>query len=321
MTLLPRVLDAVLEGPIAPSFTRAGYDLRSRAEGWTDLANYDVAGRVIVLTGATSGLGLAAAHRIATAGTHLVIIGRNPEKTERVRGELDELGEGEVDVVIADMGELDEVAAAADRILDRHAAIDALLHNAGTLTANHTTNRSGLEATVASQVVGPHLLTRRLLDALDANDGRVITMSSGGMYSAGLTVSQLLMDPADYGGSEQYARAKRAQVTLNEMWPTRIEGRAVTFHALHPGWADTPGVEAALPTFRKIVGPALRTADQGADTMVWLTLDDGEPLESSGDFWHDRRRRSIHKLPTTRRTDTPERRAALWAWVEEQSDT
>jgi NAD(P)-dependent dehydrogenase (short-subunit alcohol dehydrogenase family) len=147
-------------------------------------------------------------------------------------------------------------------------------------------------------------------------------MSSGGMYSAGLTVSRLQMgepgsdDP--YKGAEQYARAKRAQVTLAEMWAERFADSGVRFHSLHPGWADTPGVEDALPTFRKIVGPLLRTPEEGADTLVWLTVDDAA-LEQNGRFWHDRAPRSIHRLPQTRRSDTPERRRKLWDWCVTQA--
>jgi len=141
-------------------------------------------------------------------------------------------------------------------------------------------------------------------------------MSSGGMYTAGLTVSKLQMAAADYKVAEQYARAKRAQVTLNEMWAERFGDRDISFHALHPGWADTPGVDDALPGFSKIMGPLLRSPEQGADTLVWLAADD-VPAEMSGEFWHDRVVRSIHKLPTTRATDTPERRLALWDWVSE----
>ena len=161
-------------------------------------------------------------------------------------------------------------------------------------------------------------MTTALLPALcAAAPGRVLTMSSGGMYSAPLSIAGLQMSEADYKGAEQYARAKRAQVTLTEMWADRIDPAQVVFHSLHPGWADTPGVEEALPTFRKIVGPLLRSPEQGADTLVWLAADDTEPLGSSGTFWLDRRARSIHKLPTTRRTDTPDRRQALWDWVQE----
>jgi NAD(P)-dependent dehydrogenase (short-subunit alcohol dehydrogenase family) len=143
-------------------------------------------------------------------------------------------------------------------------------------------------------------------------------MASGGLYAAGLTVDHLEMGD-DYRGAEQYARAKRAQVTLNELWTERLAGSGVVFHAVHPGWADTPGVEEALPTFRRIVGPFLRTPEQGADTMVWLAADDGVPLQTTGRFWLDRRSRPIHRLPTTRWSDTPEKRAALWEWCVERS--
>jgi NAD(P)-dependent dehydrogenase (short-subunit alcohol dehydrogenase family) len=138
------------------------------------------------------------------------------------------------------------------------------------------------------------------------------------MYATGLAVRHLQMSAVDYRGSEQYARAKRAQVTLNEMWAVRVAPSATVFHAMHPGWADTPGVEAALPTFRRITRPLLRTAEQGADTMVWLAADDSV-ARSSGGFWHDRRRRSIHKVPSTRRSDTHQRRVELWEWCIEQT--
>jgi hypothetical protein len=78
-------------------------------------------------------------------------------------------------------------------------------------------------------------------------------------------------------------------------------------------------VEASLPGFRKLVGPFLRDPIEGADTMVWLGSDDGEPLETNGRFWLDRRPRSIHKLPSTRATDTPDRRGRLWHRMEELS--
>ncbi len=139
-------------------------------------------------------------------------------------------------------------------------------------------------------------------------------MSSGGMYASPLRVGDLQMGD-DYKGSEQYARAKRAQVTLNEMWAQKYPTLDVVFHSMHPGWADTPGVRDSLPTFRKIVGPLLRSPQQGADTMVWLALDDGDPLTTTGKFWLDRHQRSIHKLPNTRSSDTPERRRRLWDWV------
>jgi dehydrogenase/reductase SDR family protein 12 len=138
------------------------------------------------------------------------------------------------------------------------------------------------------------------------------------MYAAALDVTRLQMTPDDYRGSTQYARAKRAQVTLNELWAARVTPTNVVFHAMHPGWADTPGVEAALPRFRSAAGPLLRSAEQGADTAIWLACDE-RVLRTSGGFWLDRRRRRTHRLPSTRRADTAERRAQLWAWCVEQT--
>lgn len=312
------LIDRVLEAPIAPSFTRIGSIVRSRTERWTDLDDYDLSGRTILLTGATSGLGLAAAHRLAGLGATLIVVGRNPAKTDAACAALPSPSGAVHAARYADMGDLDAVDALADTVLAEHAAVDTLVHNAGALLAERTENAAGVEVTVSSQVLGPFLLTARLLPTLQANGpGRVLTMSSGGMYSSPLTINRLQMsgpDSADpYKGAEQYARAKRAQVTLTEMWAEKFADSGVFFHSLHPGWADTPGVEEALPTFRKIVGPLLRSPDEGADTLVWLIADD-QATTINGRFWHDRAPRSIHRLPQTRRSDTPERRSDLWSW-------
>ena len=311
---MARLVDALVEAPIAPSFTRVGYEVRSRLEHWQPLDSYRVDGRVVVLTGGTSGLGLAAAEQLARCGATVVLVARDQQRGERVCRELaDRTGNGSLSTVVADLGDIRAVHAAATELRRRFDTIDVLLHNAGALTSERHETVDGLEATVASQVVGPFLLTCLLLDRLRSSaSARVVTMSSGGMYASPLEVERLQM-AADYRGAEQYARAKRAQVTLNEMWAAHPGGRGISFHAVHPGWADTPGVAASLPLFRRVVGPLLRDPLQGADTMVWLALDD-EGSASSGRFWLDRRPRPIHRLPTTRRSDTPERRRALWEW-------
>ncbi len=317
----PRLIDAALEGLVVPSFTRIGPSARRRLFNWRSVDSYDLSGRVVAITGATSGLGRAAAMQIASDGATVIVLGRNGGKTERVAAEIRaETGNQGVSAIIAEMGDLDSVRRAAKEILAAHDRLDVLVHNAGALTQRRVDASDGTEATIASQVVGPFLLTSLLLDRLqDSAPARVITMSSGGMYSAGLTVNHLQMSVGDYNGSTQYALAKRAQVTLNEMWAQRVDPHKVVFHAMHPGWADTPGVQESLPTFRKIVGPLLRDAAGGADTMVWLAADDAEPLASSGGFWLDRRIRPIHRLPGTRRSDTAARRNKLWEWVNAQT--
>lgn len=312
------IVDALIEAPVVTSFTRIGYDVRSRIDDWRPLEEYDLAGRVMVLTGATSGLGKAAAMQLSECGATLVLVGRDADRNEQAVAEvIDSSGNPNVTQVAADMGDYEQVTALAGRVLAEHDRLDVLIHNAGALTANRRTAPDGTEATVASQVVGPFLLTSLLLERLAASrPSRVLTMSSGGMYSAGLTVSGLQMSEAEYRGTEQYARAKRAQVALNEMWAERFGGLGIHFHAMHPGWASTPGVDASLPTFSKVMGPLLRSPEQGADTLVWLAADD-IPLRSNGGFWLDRRPRSTHKLRGTKNAETAERRERLWAWVSE----
>lgn len=319
---LARVVDSLIEAPIAPSFSKVGYQLRSRLEHWTQLASYDLTGRTIVITGATSGIGFQAAEELARLGAHVVISGRDPAKARGVRAEIAaRTGSSDLSIACADMAELQQVRAMAGLLLASHPRIDVLVNNAGALTGHRSVNSAGVESTVASQLLGPFLLTSLLLPTLaTASPGRVVTMSSGGMYAAGLTVDDLQMTDGGYRGSQQYARAKRAQVTLNQMWAKRVDRTAVVFHALHPGWADTPGVEAALPQFRRLMKPLLRTPAEGADTLVWLAADDGEPVRTSGDFWLDRKRRKIHRLPSTRRSDTPRRRHELWDWCIAQTD-
>ena len=141
-----------------------------------------------------------------------------------------------------------------------------------------------------------------------AGPGRVLTMSSGGMYTQRFAAAELEMNPANYDGTIAYARAKRAQVMLTHEWAQRVPASDVVFHSMHPGWADTPGVESSLPGFYRVMRPLLRSPEQGADTAVWLASAP-EALEVNGAFWHDRRRRSEHRVPWTR---SDESAAAVW---------
>jgi len=314
------ILDGALEAPVVTSFTRLGYVLRARAAHFVPIDSYDLSGRTVLVTGATSGLGREIARSSAALGASVILWGRDPSRLASTRDELLRgTPSAAIDIVVADMSEPSAVRAGAAEVLERHPRLDTIVHNAGALTADRRVNSDGVEATVAGQVVGPFLLTSLLLDRLRSSaPARVITMSSGGMYTTGLDVAHLEMG-ADYRGAEQYARAKRAQVTLNEMWAERSAGFGVVFQALHPGWADTPGLREALPSFRRVIGPLLRSTVEGADTAMWLLADDGEPMRANGGFWHDRHRRSIHKIARTRRSDTPAERERLWQWCVERA--
>lgn len=314
-------IDAALEWSVVGSFTRVGSALRRRMDHWTALGQRRLDGRVVVMTGATSGLGLEAARAFGRMGATVEILARNAAKAEATCAELRrDTGNPKLGFVVADTGDLVALGRAAAELLARHPAIHVLIHNAGALDDVRQTSPQGLEATVASQVVGPFLLTGLLVPALAAGaPSRVLWVSSGGMYSEPLSVDQLEMSASDYDGTTAYARAKRAQVTLAELWATRLAAKGISVHSMHPGWADTPGVARSLPRFRRIVGPLLRTPADGVDTLVWLAVEDDAALQPSGRFWLDRRPRALHRLASTRRSDTPQERERLWRWAESKS--
>ena len=317
---MSNLLSSLLDATIVPGFSRIGFTARSWLNHWDQVSGFDLTGKVVVITGPTSGLGKECVRILAPTGAQLVLVARNKEKCDDVISSVGSICTGPEPVcVIAEMGDLQSVGNAAREIAIRFPQVFAVVHNAGALLNTRQESPQGIEQTVASHVLGPHLLTTVLLPHLISGQGRVVTVSSGGMYSAELPnidgKRSLEMRAGSYNGSKQYAIAKRAQVTLNEMWATKE--RSVHFDAMHPGWADTPGVQESIPAFRRITKPILRSPEQGADTIAWLAA--VQPIPGpSGSFWSDREVRSIHKLPTTRRSDTAEARTNLWNWCNQK---
>ena len=314
-TFLSNALDAA----VVPGFSKIGYAIRKRLGNWQPISSFDLRGKTVVITGPTSGLGEQVARQLALTGANLVLVARNEEKCARVIAEITPLCTGNTPVFVrAEMGDLESVRSACTAIQQKITHIDVLIHNAGALLNTRQVSPQGIEQTIASHVVGPFLMTTLLLPLM--NGGRVVTVSSGGMYSSGLPAfdkgETLEMPAHKYGGSKQYAIAKRAQVTLTEMWATRVP--QTEFVSMHPGWADTPGVQESIPGFRRVTAPILRSAGEGADTIAWLAV--VSPLPgASGTFWSDREIRPTHKTPQSKKLDTESNRLALWQYVENLS--
>jgi dehydrogenase/reductase SDR family protein 12 len=121
--------------------------------------------------------------------------------------------------------------------------------------------------------------------------GRVVHVSSGGQYTTRLDVTNLQFEknPGAFDGSLQYARVKRAQVVLAEMWAQRIPATEAVSNSMHPGWADTPGVRSSIPQFYESHKDTLRSPAQGIDTMVWLASSrEPKAVTTNGKFVFDR---------------------------------
>jgi dehydrogenase/reductase SDR family member 12 len=319
---LRNALDDLVEATVVLSFTDLGPKIRSPLFGWEDLDAIDLEGRVVAITGATSGLGLAAASRLARMGAGIRLLARDPERIERATVTIGDRAPGaDVRSYLLDVSDLAAVRRTVETLERSEPRLDALINNAGALLPERRSSVDGHELTFATMVLGPFVLTNGLAPLLARTAGsvgvaRVVNVASGGMYLQGLHLDDLQMRQEPYRGSIAYARAKRALVTLTGEWARRFRSRGIAVNAMHPGWADTPGIASSLPTFHRIVGTRLRTADEGADTVVWLVASD-RPARMTGGFWLDRRRRSTDRLPGTRVAEADARR--LWRACERLS--
>ena len=258
---------------VVGSFSRLGYQARRRLYGWHDPQPGALAGRTALVTGPTSGLGRATADSLAALGARVVLVGRSRERLSATAAELAQRhGDAErFPVVVADMSSLASVREAVAAIEASEPRLDILVDSAGAIHAERTVTADGLEATFATMVVGPFVLISGLLPMLErSGDGRVITVVSGGMYGQALPLDDLQFERGEFNGTLAYARAKRAATALTREWGRRLRGRTVRVNAMHPGWADTPGLAESLPGFYGLMGPLLRTPAQGIDTVTWL---------------------------------------------------
>ncbi len=304
------LIDKVLDGSVIGGYTRLGWNVRKCAWDPGDLAPMD--GRVVLVTGATSGIGLAAAEGFAKLGASVRILARDARRGERARAEIAAHSDtGDVGVELCNLSDLAAVRRFAERFSAQAERLDVLVNNAGVLTGERSLSADGIELTFATNVLGPFLLTNTLEGLLERSaPSRVINVSSGGMYTQRLHVEDLQMAGGEFDGPIAYARTKRIEVILTEVWAERLADKGVVVHAMHPGWVDTAGSATSLPRFHRLARPLLRTPRQGADTIVWLG-GASEPARSSGRFWHDRRARTTHRLPWTK--ESAEERERLWS--------
>lgn len=306
--MLTRVLDEAMDWTILPGYTSVGYRVRKRLGSWEAI---ELGGRSVMITGASSGIGEAACVELARAGATVQMVVRSRERGEQARGRIAAAaGSTAVELHVCDVSSLASVREFASGFLASGGPLDVLVNNAGILPSRRAHTEEGLELTFATNVLGPFLLTSMLLPALRrAAPSRVINVSSGGMYTARIDVENLQLEHRDFDGARFYAHTKRAEVILSEEWGRLLAADGITVHSTHPGWVATAGIKSSLPRFNRLLGPLLRDPGAGADTIVWLA---GSPqaARSTGEFWHDRRRRPKHRVPWTR--ESPEERTRLF---------
>ncbi|KAF9603987.1 hypothetical protein IFM89_039341 [Coptis chinensis] len=251
------------------NFTKSGFLEHSKKFKEEDM-KMQIQGKNCVVTGANSGIGYATAEGLAKRGATVYMVCRSKERGEAALSKIQSVtGNQNVFLEVCDLSSVGEVKSFASRFSSKDQPVHVLVNNAGILEQNRSTTSEGLEVNFAVNVAGTFTLTELMVPLLEkaAPDARVITVSSGGMYTTPLT--------------------KDLQVALTEKWTEMYGNKGIGFYTMHPGWADTPGVTKSLPGFSKALSGKLRTNEEGADTVLWLALQPKEKLVS-GSFYFDR---------------------------------
>jgi retinol dehydrogenase-14 len=240
----------------------------------TQVPNGPMAGKTVLVTGATSGIGRATAMGLAAMGARLGITGRDRDRTGEAAAEIRAAGASQVDLFVADLPSQLEVRRLADEVLQTYPRLDVLVNNVGGYWNTRHVTADGLERTFALNYLAPFLLTSVLLDRLKQSaPARVVTVASNA-HSTGQIDFDDLQSERSYSGSRAYSQSKLANVLFTYELARRLPASAVTANALHPGVVNTsfgaedPGGVQRL--FVPFVRPFLKTPGQGAATSIHL---------------------------------------------------
>ncbi|XP_076899315.1 uncharacterized protein LOC143553157 [Bidens hawaiensis] len=276
------------------NFTKSGFLEHSKNFNPEDM-NRRIDGKNCIVTGANSGIGYATAHGLASRGATVYMVCRNKERGEDAVSKIQSSTSNQnVHLEVCDLSSVNDLKSFTSRFKEKDIPVHVLVNNAGLLENTRVTTSEGYELNFAVNVLGTYAMTELLLPLLEKTqpDARVITVSSGGMYTAPLT-TDLQFNNGKFNGVDQYARNKRTQVALTEKWAEKYGDKGIGFYSMHPGWAETPGVAKSLPSFSKSFEGKLRTSEEGADTVIWLALQPKEKLVSGG-LYFDRAEASKH---------------------------
>jgi NAD(P)-dependent dehydrogenase (short-subunit alcohol dehydrogenase family) len=259
-----------------------------------------MAGKTVVITGASAGIGAAAARQLAALGASVVVVGRSPSKTAAVAEEV-----GGVPLV-ADFADLAQVRALAESLLAQFPRIDVLANNAGGTWPKRVTTVDGHELTFQVNHLAPYLLTRLLESRLIASKARVIQTSSAA-HGLGNVVLADLDTAGRYSGNRIYGTTKLENILFTKELQRRWGASGVLAAAFHPGVvASDFGRDSSLIglVYRTPLNRFMRSNDDGADTLTWLASTDGW---IPGGYYANRKTASIKKS-----ADDPVLAAGLW---------
>ena len=249
-------------------------------------------GKTIIITGATAGIGLAAAEELAGMGARVIGISRDPDKCARVSGELRvATGNGEIGFFCADLSSQAEIRRVAHDLLAQFPRIDVLINNVGGLFVRRELTVDGIEKTFALNHLSYFQLTDLLLDRITASaPARIVNVSSSSHYKGRIHFGNLQLERG-YAAFKAYQQSKLANVLFTYELDRKLNGNGVTVNAMHPGLVRTDIAKDNGWLFRLLQPLFLmrsRSPEEGAQTIVYLASSP-EVEGVSGQFYIDER--------------------------------
>lgn len=236
-------------------------------------------GRVCLVTGASNGVGKAAAIKLANMGASLVLLCRDRDRGETAMAEISlRSGNDDIDLLLADLGSLRQVRAAAGTFLESGRPLHVLVNNAGAIHMDRGVTEDGIETTFAVNHLGPFLLTNLLLDRMrESGPARIVNVSSEAHkigYGDGRMAFDDLMGERQFSGWKAYGQSKLANILFTRELARRLNPAEVTANALHPGVVASEfgrnNRTGWMPYLQAMYRPFCRSNEKGADTAVWL---------------------------------------------------
>jgi NAD(P)-dependent dehydrogenase (short-subunit alcohol dehydrogenase family) len=241
--------------------------------------------RTIVLTGASDGIGAAAARRLVGDGHSLVLVGRSPEKTRRIGEEL------QAPFHVADFADLAQVRDLAATLADRHPSIDVLVNNAGGIFGERARTVDGFEKTLQVNHLAPFLLTNLLLPTLLPSRASVLNTSSVAARLFGSIDLDDLHNDRRFSANKAYGDSKLANILFTKELHRRFHDRGLYTAAFHPGAVATAFAADSTSPMRWVYQTPLRrlagliSPEEGAATLVWLAETEPGIDWTSGEFY------------------------------------
>jgi dehydrogenase/reductase SDR family protein 12 len=290
----------VFYGRFAASFSQVGY--LARRMFWPAL-NPDFRGQRWLVTGGSGGLGRQMVWAALKGGATVIAAARSEQKLRELASAAAAAGLSGLEIERCDFTSMSDTRQLVERLSSRVGRIDVLMNNVGVMNDELMVTAEGFEASFASNLLAHYVLTEGLIERGALAEGSaVINITSGGGYSVPLSTALLnITNPAQFNGVVAYAAHKRAQISLTSFWREQHGHKGIEFYVMHPGWADTAGVQRSLPKFRRWFRPVLRDARSGADTALWLAAT--RPSQPSYELvWFDRKIRAAHAFAYTKAT-------------------